>query len=250
MMILQVNYAEEWDWLVILDACRYDFFERYAFPEIRKMYPNAKLEKRISLASETTGVLEKFPRLPNSVVLTGHPFVLLRKDKFDLLLDAGFNYRLSTCPPWYMTTAFTIYYRRMIGYKRRILWFLQPHHPFIGKVKLNIRIYEGGKGSPLHTTDKIIKEYEEYKKRGILVEAYKENLILVVDYLKKILPKMNGKIIITSDHGEGLGIPLRKEDKPILSHPGKRNEWELRLIPWCVIHNPHRSLQIPSLLFP
>jgi len=237
-MIPTVNYKEKWDWLIILDACRYDFFEQIAFPRIKRHFPNARLEKRISLASETTGVLEKFPKLKNSVVLTGHPFVLQREDKFDCIIDAGFDYGLSTCPPWYMSTAFYIFKKKMMRFRRKILWFLQPHHPFVGKIRLDIRIYEGGKGSSLHPTEKIIEEYKKYKEQGVLVEAYKENLKLVISYLMPLLGNMSGRIIITSDHGEGLGLPLRKEDPPVLSHPGGKKEWELRLIPWCVIQLP------------
>jgi len=48
---------------------------------------------------------------------------------------------------------------------------------------------------------------------------------------------MRGKIVITSDHAEGLGIPLREGDKPVFSHPCGSNELEVRLIPWCVIEN-------------
>ncbi|RLF82423.1 hypothetical protein DRN38_00185 [Thermococci archaeon] len=231
-----VDYTEPWDWLIILDACRFDFFEKYAFPKIRSAYPIARLEKRISLASETTGVLERFPKLNNVIVLTGHPFVLQRKDKFPEIIDAKFDYELSTCPPWYMYASFMVHKNRLLLRRRRILWFLQPHHPFIGKTRLNVRIYEGGKSSPLHGTEKIVREYRMYKEKGLLIPAYRDNLLLVTNYVLRMLKHIEGKIIITSDHGDGLGLPLRPEDPPILSHPADRKEWELRLIPWCIIH--------------
>lgn len=231
-----VDYKEDWNWLIILDACRYDFFEKVAFPKIKEIYPNAKLEKRISLASDTVGVLNKFPKFLDIVVVTGHPFVLQRKKLFTRIIDAGFDYNLSTCPPWFMERAFHLYYNSIIKHKRKLLWFLQPHHPFIGRVKLNVRIYEGGKGSPLFGTEKQIPLYKKAKQEGILEKAYEENLKLVIKYVLRMMKKMKGKIVISSDHGDGLGKPLRPEDPPMLAHPGGRNEWELRLIPWCVIH--------------
>jgi len=231
-----VDYAEGWDWLIVLDACRYDYFESVAYPMIRSRCPNAKLERRLSLGSETTAVLSKFPKLQSTVVITGHPFVLMRKDKFTRVIDAGFDYELSTCPPWFMERTFLKYYLLLLRFRRRVMWFLQPHHPFIGETKLNVRIFEGGRGSPMFGIQKQIPLYKRAKEEGILEKAYADNLKLVTEYLLRMLPKMRGKVVITSDHGDGLGKPLRPEDKPVFSHPGGRSEWELRLIPWCVVH--------------
>jgi len=39
---------EEWDYLIILDACRYDYFE-----SLYKEFFDGELEKRVSLGSDT-----------------------------------------------------------------------------------------------------------------------------------------------------------------------------------------------------
>jgi len=227
MLVRFVDYRGDWDWLIILDACRYDFFV--------KLWKIGRIDYRLSLASDTLGTLKKFPRIPNSILITGHPFPLLFKHKFSRAVDVGFDHGLSTCPPWYVNTYVKTHLSEIKRYRKKILWYLQPHHPFIGKTKLDIRIYEDpvtGKMTPIQKTIELMKRA---KQDGILERAYEDNLRLVLDHVKELLPLMDGKIVITSDHGEGLGKPLRSQDKPVFSHPPNRFEWEVRLIPYCII---------------
>mgnify|MGYP000271119663 CR=1 FL=1 len=227
LKIEEVDYTEDYDWLIILDACRYDYFV--------KLWKIGKIEPRLSLGSCTLEVLSKISRIPHSVCLTGHPFVLSFREKFDKVIDAGFDYTLGTCPPWYMLTAFNLFYNKMKPYKRKILWFLQPHHPLLSNPTLLIKIFEDEEGKRMTPQEKVTKAYQEAYRKGILSKAYRSNLALVLDYVSEIIKKVDGIVVITSDHGEGLGEPLRPEDKPVFSHPCGREEWELRLIPWCVI---------------
>ncbi len=45
-------YRKDWDLLIILDACRYDYFKKYAYRFFEKRF-NCKLFKAISPASHT-----------------------------------------------------------------------------------------------------------------------------------------------------------------------------------------------------
>jgi len=98
-----------------------------------------------------------------------------------------------------------------------------------------VKIYEDNEGKKLTPQEKVSLAYRLAKQKGILSKAYRSNLALVLDYVSEIIKRMDGIVVITSDHGEGLGEPLRPQDKPVFSHPCGREEWELRLIPWCVI---------------
>ncbi|RLI87543.1 MAG: hypothetical protein DRP01_01670 [Archaeoglobales archaeon] len=222
-----INYSEPCDWLIILDACRYDYF--------KKLWDLSPVEPRISLASNTLGTLNKMPKFPMSAIVTGHPFPLLRKDKFTKTIDVGFDYYLSTSPPQYITNYIKNHRHRLKPFKTKILWFLQPHHPYIGKTKLDIPIYYRDKPKKMTSDEWKIMKMKEAKKKGILLKAYEDNLKLVLSHVKQILPLLKGKVIITSDHGEGLGEPLRPQDPPIFSHPPNRNEYEVRLIPYTVV---------------
>lgn len=221
-----IDYDVYFDWMIILDACRYDFFA--------KNWKIGKVEPKLSLNSCTTSVLAEIPEMKDTVVVTGHPFVLQAKNKFAHVIDAGFNYMLSTTPPHYITRTVIREMKTLIEYPRRILWFLQPHHPYIGETKLNVRIYEGDNitFTPQEKTCRLLKKARE---EGILLKAYEDNLKLVLKEVKKLISFLHGKIIITSDHAEGLGLPLRETDKPVFSHPCGLDELEVRLIPYCEI---------------
>ena len=217
----------DWDWLVILDACRYDYFA--------KLWGRSKVEPRLSPASCTLEFLEWLPKIDNSVVITGHPFVFLYKRKFTEIIDAGFDVELNTTPPWYMTRVLKNRYAYVMQFKHKILWFLQPHHPLIGEPRLDVGIFSDPRAGELMPQARTSLMYMKAKMRGILSKAYESNLRLVLEELEKILPLMQGKIVITSDHGEGLGEPLRPQDKPIYSHPCARGEWEVRVVPYTIL---------------
>ena len=73
------------------------------------------------------------------------------------------------------------------------------------------------------------KLYLKYGREGIL-KGYKEDLILVSGYVKKLIDLYsNKKIIITADHGERLG------ERGNYGHGGKR-ESVLVEVPWLEIH--------------
>lgn len=221
-----VDYLGDYDWMIILDACRYDCFI--------KLWKKGKTEPRLSLASDTLGTLKKMPEIPDSVLITGHPFPLQFKDKFTHVIDAGFDYDISTCPPEYIVREVIKSYIFISKFKRKILWFIQPHHPYLGKTRFELRIYDKNNPSEMTPVEKSIEAFREAKRKGILEKAYMDNLEYVLSYVKKLLGIIKGKIVITSDHAEGLGKPLRKEDSPVLYHPPDCEEWEVRVIPYCV----------------
>ncbi len=216
-----------WDWLIILDACRYDYFKR--------LWRRSKVEPRVSPASCTIAFLDWLRPIPDSVVVTGHPFVLSRKDKFTEVIDAGFDYRLNTCPPWYVSRALRHNYGRILKFRRKILWFLQPHHPHIGEPKLNAGIFKDVRTRELSPQIRTTLLFMKAKREGTLSKSYEGNLRLVIEELERILPLLRGRVVITSDHGEGLGEPLRPQDRPVFSHPCGMEEWEVRLVPFTVL---------------
>ncbi|RLE87276.1 MAG: hypothetical protein DRJ67_05155 [Thermoprotei archaeon] len=222
-----LELGEDWDWLIILDACRYDYF--------KKLWNKSRVEPRLSPGSCTLEFLDWMPRIPDSIVVTSHPFVLDRKDKFTEVVDAGFDDELNTCPPWFISRSLRNRYGHVLGYKHKILWFLQPHHPLIAEPRVDVGIFTNPRTRELTPQARTTLMYMKAKARGILSKAYEANLRIVLSELEKILPLMRGKIIITSDHGEGLGEPLRPQDKPVFSHPCAREEWEVRLVPFTVL---------------
>jgi len=208
---------EEWDYLIILDAMRYDYFAYlWIWHEHTKPY--------YSLGSCTLDFLQALRPL-NMPCFTSHPFVLGAKGRFRELIDCGWNNYLGTALPEYITHAF-------LGLgkpKPTVLWYLQPHHPYIGGFRVPVPIWRGLKMVPQKDTSRLL---EQLKRDGLLLRAYEDNARYIIHHIYfKLLPHLQGRIIITSDHGEGLGEPYQSGEKPVFSHPCGSGSSELRIVP-------------------
>jgi len=208
---------EDWDYLIILDSMRYDYFKKLWLYE-------GEVEPAISLGSCTLDFIRALDRI-EAVCFSSHPFVLQARAKFGKVIDCGWNEYLGTCLPQHVTSKFLMEGKP----KPAILWYIQPHHPYVGGVKINVPIFRNLKLVPQRDTSRFL---EQLKKLGLLLNAYESNARLIVSHVKFfLLPHLKGKIIITSDHGEGLGEPYTPKDKPVYSHPCGLASLELRLIP-------------------
>jgi len=135
-------FNEDWDTLIILDACRYDFFEK-----VYRDYFDGKLEKRISPASSTGEWLVKsFPDKYDITYISANPFVnsynipleklCLSKsswkatDHFFKVIDVwqfGWDDNLNTVHPRTVNTA----YFANRSNKKTIVHYMQPHTPYL-----------------------------------------------------------------------------------------------------------------------
>lgn len=220
-----------WNHLVILDACRYDFFEQEIYS-----YLGGKLLKVFSSASCTDQwLVNVWKGFHNLTYFSANPMVNSRgimvhgfraKDHFKEIIDIwdqGWNEELSTVPPWNVNEAISRFKRA-----KSVIHYMQPHGPWIGKTKLTIR----GKGfqdlkKPV-MADALIAERIRSKEISIemLRQAYKDNLRTVLKYVTELIPHLHGRVVLTSDHGELLG------EYGLLLHPSRVRAVELRSIPW------------------
>ncbi len=165
---------EKFDTIIILDAMRYDYYPR-------------KAEKVKALGTCTwESIPRMFPGKYNMVYVSGTPVVnsvspidvyYVPAEHFEVVDDVwstAWDFELKTTPPLAVLEA-TVHWQ-MKG-KKVVVHFLQPHHPFIGKVKLK-------------------DDFSNVR------EAYKANVDLVIEYAMKAV---NGTTLITADHGELLG---------------------------------------------
>lgn len=134
--------TEDWDSLIILDACRYDFFEK-TYTD----YLEGKLEKRISRGSSTGEWLEKtFTGKYDITYISSNPYINslgmpLKKcnknykyewnaiDHFSKIVDvwsSGWNEELKTVTPEEMNNAFFSQEP-----SKTIIHYMQPHKPYI-----------------------------------------------------------------------------------------------------------------------
>ena len=139
-------FGEDWNTLIILDACRYDFFEK-----VYRDYIDGKIEKRISPASHTVEWLAKsFPHKYDVTYISANPFINsynipLKKlsrtktswkatDHFLKVIDVwqfGWDESLDTVQPKTVNAA----YFENRNNAKTIVHYAQPHMPYLSKFR-------------------------------------------------------------------------------------------------------------------
>jgi len=133
----RLNVMEEnWDYLIILDACRYDYFQRsYG------NYLQGRLEKKISIGSSTNEWRDKsFPgRYDDVEYITANPQINATSKVYGFCAGDHFHkvhevwkdgWVRGTVPPETLTAAAIDIVRNTTG-KRMIIHYIQPHAPYL-----------------------------------------------------------------------------------------------------------------------
>ena len=230
---------EEWDTLIILDACRYDMFaERVPF--------DGSLESRISLGSTSEEFLKQ-----NFAESTFHDTVYVNANvyfsKLGLDQDETFHAVIDLLDDWddeleiaHPETVTEAAKRAHEQYpnKRVIVHYMQPHLPFIGERGLEIRERLGIRNGwiPFRQGDTSVSV-------GELWEGYNENLDIAFEYVEELLSKIEGRVVLSADHGNMVGerqgpIPTKR----MFGHPWGVYSEELVKVPWFVIDDDRRTI--------
>ena len=242
----------EWDNLIILDACRYDFFKE----EVEKRKLPGKLGYIYSVGTCTlefmlktfSGPKEKYKDV---VYISANPYAsAYLKDKVEVLpawdyaWDEYFGTALPDAVYEYVLDVLEKYRNKKV-----IVHFLQPHVPYLTQAlnydKIDANALLGVKKEKI---EKIDEQYRRhffklvsspvyyYNDVETQIKGYKENLSIVMDYVEKLLLHLPGRTVITADHGDASGekifsfLPFR-----VYGHP-----WSIRIdalakVPWMVV---------------
>ncbi|KAB1191272.1 MULTISPECIES: LTA synthase family protein [Haloferax] len=235
--------SEDWDNLLILDACRYDLFEQ-------NNTLSGQLERRISRGSHTVEFLQgNFANrdMQDTVYITASPQFYAQREQLDAMffdvvnvwIEDGWDESVGTVLPETMTRR-AIEASEQYPDKRLIVHYLQPHYPFINAPELNPRNpYED-----VHSKADIWGELME-KKRTVapetVWEAYSDNLRIALPAVEELMQTLLGRTVVTSDHGNMIGersapIPIRE-----WGHPPGIYTRELVTVPWLVYDNGDRK---------
>ncbi|KXB07007.1 hypothetical protein AKJ52_01190, partial [candidate division MSBL1 archaeon SCGC-AAA382C18] len=128
-----------WDYLIILDACRFDYFE-----QLYENYLEGKLRKVESPGSQTwgwfTGSFDKY--YEDTVYISSQPGINSQQEtdykaseKFYNIIDVwdwGWDDRLETVPPKKVNVGFKKAEAKHPD-KRKVIHYIQPHAPHIGE---------------------------------------------------------------------------------------------------------------------
>lgn len=226
-------HAEDWDLMILLDACRLDTFE-----EVNTIPGDLQVFKTGSSTSEFTDRFFQDMYL-GTVYISGNPWIHKGKDYFsnkfrDIVevWDFGWDWVNHTVHPAVMSSEI---YKAIANYKyeegmRILSHWIQPHHPFIGDFRLP---FDDCLPNSTHEARTTI--WHRLKTGAVSVEdfvkAYKSNLEFALRYVEAIVRELHTerKIVITSDHGNCFG------EDDIYGHPVGSEHPILTEVPWLVI---------------
>ncbi len=272
---------EDWDYLLILDACRYDIFER-----VYRDYLDGDLEKRVSRGSSTPDWLAKtFSGQTEFTYFSANPYVNSKglplnksfwgssckytwkpTDHFSEIVDVwdfGWDDRLGTVPPRNVNDAFL----SRPDDTRTIIHYIQPHSPYLAAgrgIRLKqIRSGIEGKGiNPdgngimpslgrwmVPRLERLIRRKRSIMKLGmwldmgpkailsalfsggkdILQSYYEDNMRSVLKCASRLIEEIEGKVVVTTDHGEAFG------EQGVWEHPIETHIPVLVQVPWLEI---------------
>lgn len=237
--------SEDWDIAIILDACRYDTFNRY----YKKFFSSGELEKRLGATGTYEWLLNNFNKYNNHIVyVSAHPAINKSgvkwlkwnpKNKFFKIYEVWrthWDKKFNTVPPRCV---------RKVGLraikenpnKRIIIHFMQPHHPYRKLSKFKYTNFHKELNSSPPKTKQLnrvfgilisllrlrriwweVRKLLQTKPKSVedlyffnfslkkIREFYEDNFLWVIKEVALLVNKIeNRKIIITADHGEAFG---------------------------------------------
>lgn len=219
-------YDRGWDVLIILDACRYDYYNEF-FPDAEKRISRASHSREYFKENYSSGDFKDLVYISANGHITPNNFERSTDRDLDevfykvnhLTLEEWSD-KLGVVPPRKVTEA-AIEAEEDHPSKRKVVHFMQPHKPFINT--------EG---------DWAYEEVWDGKKtHKELREAYRDNVEVLLDEIDRLKEEMSGKVVITADHGELLG------EYGLYSHLYGVKAKELREVPWHVIKDDDKDVE-------
>lgn len=274
----------DWDYCLVLDACRYDVFST-----VYDEYLDGTLEKRWSRGSSTPEwAYRTFTGEHDIAYFSGNPFINdlgiplndLRwgascdyewtasdhiSDVFNIW-KTGWDDDLRTVPPWSLATSFWNHHNTVERADKTVLHYMQPHAPYLSRgkgqklkqIQKGIRKQKeredgcgGGALSSLGNTirpkmENILEGIELAQKAGLwleldpldlvkngtreaALELYEENLRIALEAVAELIPELDGRVVVTADHGEAFG------EKGVWEHHIETHIPPLMEVPWLEV---------------
>jgi hypothetical protein len=225
-------FDQDWDVLIIIDGCRADVFEERA----PQAWQTSIVESKASATIEFLHANFADGFFDDTVYITANPQLKKHNDEINALffeenqLWSGNTWddNLGTVQPEDVAQEAR---RANDAYpnKRLLIHFMQPHYPF--------------RNSPFDSGSLITDEDEKFFWHRLVTgelqlnpseiwDAYVDNLDWVLEEIQDLLPDLDGKVILTSDHGNMIGENSSPVPTVEYGHPPGVYTRELVRVPW------------------
>ncbi len=229
----------DWDHLLVLDACRFDMFRECSELE-------GDLQARQSRASMTEEWLEaNFDGrdLTDTVYVTANPMYTRTRDEvrfeFHDIVDVWSDSwdEVGTVRPERVRDA-AIDAAEQYPDKRLLVHFLQPHYPFLTTdTTFDKNRFDDSGSDPW--TDVLLGTVDVSQEE--LWNGYRENLEVVLPEVEVLCEKLDGRKVVTADHGNMVGERSRPIPHIEYGHPRGLYTSQLVTVPWLVVDGEARK---------
>lgn len=232
----ELIHNTDWDTLIILDAQRHDYFKKY------NRFKGRLLKAR-SRGPHTYPWLEKtFPDRYPWLYFSAHLWVtdkvrpkkpwnaVQHFDKIIPIWEKGWNDALGTVHPDTVGKAVRDYFKEN-PQRKCIIHYVQPHGPWIGNPQYKYPVFTRAH----HARYGVMADYIAQETRpdpAFFRKAYRGNVKLVLNSIRKYLKYFPGQVVISADHGELLGeggLYLHKVNFPPWAHD------LVTTVPWFIL---------------
>jgi hypothetical protein len=235
---IDVFEDETWDNLILLDSCRYrEYKELTPFEE--------PVETRVSRGSSSKQFIRgnfSGKQLTDTVYVSGNQWYLKLHDELQCRLHKFRDVERDTVgervPHPETLTEAALEYADRYPRKRLVVHYMQPHRPYLG-ARRHLFVDDTGDGR-VQLRDILSTVRSGEATWDDVMTAYRDNLRIVLESVEALVEQLEGKTVISADHGELLGertspIPIRW-----FGHPESIYVDTLVNVPWHVVSNGQR----------
>jgi hypothetical protein len=240
-------YEHEWDVLVVLDACRPDALRDVA-PDYEFLDGVGTHRSVGSCSSEwlenTFQVAGRRAEVARTAMVTGNTWTdrYLDADRF-AVLDEVWKYAwdddLDTVPADAITDR-AVRVARDRDPDRLVVHYMQPHHPFVpDPLDDDSGMARTGDHSSEASPWILLRQGAVPERR--VREAYEANLRYVLRSVRTLLDNVDGRVVVTADHGNLFG------EWGLYGHPMHTPVPALITVPWVETTGRDRHTHEPAL---
>ncbi|AKH98003.1 type 2 periplasmic-binding domain-containing protein [Halanaeroarchaeum sulfurireducens] len=239
----------DWDFCHILDACRYDMFaEHSSLPGM--------LSKRVSRGSNTVEFLRgnfETGTYHDTVYVTANPQYRRYENQFDaefhdvvdVWANDGWDDTYNTVLPE-TTTEYALEAADRYPHKRLLVHFIQPHYPFLVPDSTFDKTHLHDEGAETDDFWHRIFYGELDVDPSYVWSLYRKSLDEALPHVERLLTSVEGKHVVTADHGNMVGeraapLPVRE-----WGHPEGIYVPKLVEVPWLEYTNGERRRVTPT----
>lgn len=229
------HWKGDWDVLLVLDACRPDVLREVAASGQFDWLPEAEEHDTWMSAGTTSDEWlaamfgqEFGSELASTTYITGNGFSqgydTNRLALYDFVTTRSLGDGLTAVPPDVLTDKAIDAWRRReeIGSDRLIVHYMQPHTPFRSRPEW----FDKGHSEKATWGEGFTELRDGNLDRDEFYDAYKDNLVWVLESIERLVNNCDADIVISADHGNGFGEAF------VYGHPEGLPCDVVREVPW------------------